>query len=176
MISKSFTVMGVLAMLSATAGSALKELYGKSITLQWSETSTGGFRGDQFTRHLGRAYQMNIYISPAGRSFVRFIGTNTSGFSHQEYLNGTGRPILSAPGESTDRVDFQRRSILVYREFESGVRRIAVDLNGTGCKATVINGRQAGKKIVRQTGQGLTEESSVEVTPACAQSVTVKGL
>jgi hypothetical protein len=40
MISKSFALMGVLTLLSAAAhaGSTPKELYGKSITVAWSES------------------------------------------------------------------------------------------------------------------------------------------
>jgi hypothetical protein len=46
MIYKSVTIVGVLAILTAAtyAGSAPKELYGKSIAVQWSES--GEFRSN----------------------------------------------------------------------------------------------------------------------------------
>jgi hypothetical protein len=81
MISKSFAVMGALTLLSATAhaGSAPKELYGKSITVQWSESIVGSVGGEQSTRNWLIPRLMNIYVSTAGRPFVRETESGTAG-------------------------------------------------------------------------------------------------
>jgi hypothetical protein len=61
-------------------------------------------------------------------------------------------------------VDLRGRSIVVYRGFQSGARRIAIDWDGAGCKASVINGRQAGKNIAQQFGgKGQVDVSSIQI-------------
>jgi hypothetical protein len=166
MISKCFAVIGALALLSAAAhaGSAPKELYGKSVAVQWSETVTGRSSGDQMgdqtVQNFLVTHLMSIYVSSAGRPFVRLMSSGR--------ISRNGGDSFTAPGQSDakDRVDFQGRSIVVYRELASGARRIAIDLVGAGteCKAAVINGRQAGRTIALQMGgRGRVEVSSIEI-------------
>jgi hypothetical protein len=177
MISRSFTIIGALTLLSAVAyaGSAPKELYGKSITVQWSDSVTGQMPGNQTTQNWLTARSLNIYISSAGRSFVRRTASGDGSAGRRYGGVGAGSPsFVTFPGQSSsearDRVDFQGRSIVVYTEFQSGARRIAVDLEGAGCRATVINGRQAGKNIVQQNrGRGEVQISSIQVgTVSCS--------
>jgi hypothetical protein len=154
MISKSFAIMGVLMLLSTAAhtGSAPKELYGRSITLQWSQSQTGKTLDDPIPRQWSRAISVNIYFSTAGRPFIRQSETTTGGFNPHGITNNNGQVTRdAAPNESSPaRFDFQARSILLYWQFKSGVRRVAIDVEGgTSCKATVINGRQGGKDILQ---------------------------
>jgi hypothetical protein len=54
----------------------------------------------------------------------------------------------------------------VYRQFQSGARRIAIDFDGSGStrKATVINGREGGENIVHYTnGRGRAEVFSLQI-------------
>jgi hypothetical protein len=77
-----------------------------------------------------------------------------------------GVATFTGPDQGKDRVDFKGRSMFVYRERMSGALRIAIDLDGagTGCKASVINGRQGGKNIVQHIlGDAQVEVSSVQV-------------
>jgi hypothetical protein len=74
----------------------------------------------------------------------------------------------TAPGQSAvhDHVDFEGHSIVVYREYQSGARRIAIDFDGlsSSCKVAVIVGKQAGKNVMQQrTGHGMFDVSSVQV-------------
>jgi hypothetical protein len=169
MIYKTFTVMCVLILLSASAhgGSAPKELYGKSITVAWSEARSQRFESEQLVRNTGAAVQMNIYISTAGRPFVRVISSGIAGHSHHEQLGGPPTGLTeSAPGEAAakERVDFAGRSIVVYRQFRSGARRIAIDVDGSTCKATVVNGREGGKSIKQYSNRfGGAEVLSIQV-------------
>jgi hypothetical protein len=170
MISKSIPAVGALMLLSATAqaGSAPKELYGKSITVQWSESVAGRRPGEHATENWLNVYLLKMYVSSVGRPFVRrtssSVGAGRLGF-------GAGNLTFSgAPGQSSsgvvDHIDFQGRSIFVYRQLVSGAKQISIDLDsaGTGCKATVVNGREAGKNIVTQhQGRGQVEISSIQV-------------
>jgi hypothetical protein len=156
MISKSFAVIGALTLLSAAAYAESvppKELYGKSITLQWSQSHTGKTLDDPIPRQWGRAISVNIYISTTGRPFMRQFETTTGGFNPHGITNNYGQVTReAAPNESNSaHFDFQGRSVLLYRQFKSGVRRIAIDVDGSGtsCKATVINGREGGKDILQ---------------------------
>jgi hypothetical protein len=155
---------------AAYAGSAPKELYGKSIAVQWNESVASRKAADQTTQNWLRSGGMSIYISSAGRPFVRRSLRGARIWAGRSGTKGAGgRSVDTSPDQSTsdakDRVDFQGRSIVVYSEFQSGARRIAIDLDsaGTGCKASVINGRQAGKNIAQQTGFGPIEVTSVHV-------------
>jgi hypothetical protein len=171
MISKSFAVMGVLTLLSAVAhaGSAPKELYGKSITVAWTETRAQKFDSDQQEHNIGVYVQMHIYISTVGRPFVRVIYNGMSGRSMHElggvHVTSTG-VTEAAPGEvaAKDHVDFEGRSIAVYRQFRSGARRVGINLDGTACKAAVVNGREGGKSIAQySTAFGRSQLLSVQV-------------
>jgi hypothetical protein len=171
MIYKCFAVIGVLMLLSVTAhaGPAPRDLYGKSITVQWSESSTGKWHYEQVATNTGSAHQMNIYVSTAGRPFVRMIGTGIGGVNYHTQQGGQpSSKSESAPGQSDakDRVDFQGRSIVAYREFQSGARRIAIEFEGASstCKATVTIGKQTGSNVVtRSGGFGTREVSSVQI-------------
>jgi hypothetical protein len=108
-----------LTLLSAVAyaGSAPKELYGKSITVAWSEARTMKFESEQLVRNTGTAVQMNIYISTSGRPFVRVISHGFAGHGHHEQLGGWPSALTeAAPGETAakDHVDFEGRSIVVW--------------------------------------------------------------
>jgi hypothetical protein len=124
---------------------------------------------DQQVRNSGVSAQMNMYISSAGRPFVRLINSGMSGHSRQQMGGAGGFPSSlteSAPSEAAakDRVDFAGRSILVYRQFRSGARRITIDVDGTSCKATIVNAREGGKNIARYSiGFGMAEVLSVQV-------------
>jgi hypothetical protein len=153
----------------AHAGSAPRELYGKSFTVSWSETLTQRFESDQRVRPTGRSVQMNIYVSSGGRPFVRVISSGIGGHSRHELGGRSASPTSlaeTAPTEAAkDRVVFEGRSIVVYRQFRSGARRIAIESDGTSCKAAVLHGREGGKSIAQySTGFGAAEILSVEVS------------
>jgi hypothetical protein len=147
---------------------------GQSIVVRWSESSTGKFRAgmagevtetiSQVTENIGQAYQMSVYVSSAGRPFVRSIqGTMlTTPRSFNRSISDE-----TAPGQPSarDHVNFEGRSIVIYREFESGARRIGIDFDGanTICKATVINGRRLGDNLARPYSGRTFEASSVQI-------------
>jgi hypothetical protein len=168
MISKSFAIMGALTLLSATAhaaSSAPKELYGKSITVAWTEARTQRFESEQQVRNTGTSVQVSIYISTAGRPFVRVINTSVYDHNiHEQSGVSRGGVTETVPGEAAarDRIDFEARSIVVYRQFRSGARRISIDLDGATCKATVVNGREGGKHI-ETYGYGSAEVLTLQV-------------
>jgi hypothetical protein len=75
MIHKSFTVIAVPIPLSAVAhaGSAPKELYGKSIIIAWTEQRSQRQLGQANFRDVLVPLSHSVYISTAGRIFDRFV-------------------------------------------------------------------------------------------------------
>ena len=169
MIKKGIGVFTTLTLLTASAaahaGSAPKELYGKSIIVTWTESRSGKSASEQIMRNLGMSGRLSIYISTAGRPFVRVrqVGIG-SGSRYKGSFTSTGTSMFeTAPGQSAarDHVDFEGRRIVVHREFKSGARQIAIDLEGAGCKANIVIGKQVGRSTL-QAGRGVFEASSIQ--------------
>jgi hypothetical protein len=135
-----------------------KELYGKSVTVSWTETRTQRAESEQLVRNAAFAVQMNFYISTSGRPFVRVISSGIAGHNLHDQLTRHPTSLAeAAPGEAAaDHVDFEGRSIVVYRQFQSGARRIAINVEGTACKATILHGREGGKNIQRNMNEVLS--------------------
>jgi hypothetical protein len=174
MISKISAVICVLILLSAAAhaGSAPKELYGKSVTVTWTENRTQRLESEQLVRNSVSAVRMNIYISTVGRPFVRVISSGVAGRNFHDQMSRPTSLTEAAPGEAAaEHVDFEGRSLVVYQQFRSGARRIAIDVEGTACKATIVHGREGGKNIQRTLGGG---EAEVLSTKAEGVSCSIK--
>jgi hypothetical protein len=90
---------GALTLLSAVAhaGFAPKELYGKSVTVAWTENRTQTHESEQLVRNSASAVQMNIYISTAGRPFARVISSGIAGHNFHEQLPPPYEPYGSGP-------------------------------------------------------------------------------
>jgi hypothetical protein len=165
MISKSFAVMGALLLLSATAhaGSAPKELYGKSITVSWTEEREQKEPWDRHHKFVMRAGKFIIYVSGAGRAFTRF-----------DYAGGRTEPSdqVATDNAAIPRVlNFQGRSLSIIMPLEGGARNIAItfDDNFGGCSARVLTGKPQGTaKLIAQSLNGghRFEIFSVKTGPA----------
>jgi hypothetical protein len=162
-----------LTLLSATvhAGSAPKELYGKSITVRWSETYSGTFKSDGISRSMGSAVQFEIYVSSAGRPFARETRSMSGAYSHQERMGGAHvRGVKESSPESNSaaahHINFSGHTIEVLQEFTSGAGRLAINVEpaGNACSASVIVGKQAGSQVIeRKNARGPLVASSIEV-------------
>jgi hypothetical protein len=91
MISKSIVVMGALTLLSAAAhaGSAPKELYGKSIIISWTEHRN--------QRHIGQTNFRDVGV-PLSRKIILARRVNGSAASLPRL--GTGRTVTVAEGNN----------------------------------------------------------------------------
>jgi hypothetical protein len=152
-----------LTLLSAVAyaGSAPKELYGKSITVAWSEARTMKFESEQLVRNTGTAVQMNIYISTSGRPFVRSLATVSPAM-----VTTSNWAVGLRPSRKPLRVKQPQKTTSTSRDARllCGARRVSIVLDGTTCKATVVNGREGGKNIKQYSNRfGGAEVLSVQV-------------
>jgi hypothetical protein len=136
--------------LPAVAEAAPSQLYGKSVVVSISETrASRPVTGGPVTSSSSSA-QFSVYVSEAGRSFVRSDRTLTTGRRGTEQ-----KAIDSAPGSKigvsvSSGVQFSGNTMILTMRMISGARRITVTFDGgfTSCSATVLNAREGGKPMV----------------------------
>lgn len=150
----SLLAISLLSTTEAKAGSAPRQLHGKSITLSWSESSVFKRGGTSFsnTYNLVRV----VYISQAGRAFVR--GT-TSG-------RGGGVTKEVGPERTAGRVDFKDNTVIVYQINRGVARRVVVTFDPafSGCSAGVAVGK-SGPGTTIEGYDGATYEA-ISVQPS----------
>jgi hypothetical protein len=165
MISKSFAVIGVLMLLSlaAYAGSAPKELYGKSIIVTWGEHRSQREFGAANFREVNFGLSRTIYVSTKGQWFSRFA----AGSQSHESIGTSGTPL----GGGLRGVQFSGQSITVTSASNGGIgRRITINFNESfsTCEANVIFAKQTGSDVVithnLTTGVAAGEIRSATVT------------
>ena len=143
--------------LPATAAAAPAQLYGKSVVISVSETRASRPVTGGPTTSSSASSQFSVYISEAGRSFVRSDRTLTSRRGTEQ------KAIDSAPGSKigvsvSSGVQFSGNSMVLTMRMTSGARRITVTFDGgfSSCSATVLNAREGDKPMViknRYTGE-----------------------
>jgi hypothetical protein len=154
-----FTALTLLSSAAAYAGSAPRELYGKSITIFWFESRTqsgpqeGGLRNPEIA----------LYISTEGRIFsrLRVAIAPRNGFSGVKALHSaSAEQGPETSGAKVGNTEFAGHSLIMTSLFESGARRISVEFDDgfTSCKAKILYGKESGQRTTRQTsmfsGQG----------------------
>jgi hypothetical protein len=172
MIYQTFTLLGVLMLLSAAAhaGPAPKELYGKSVIITWTEHRS--------QRHLDQANFQDVdiplsrkfYISMKGQLFSRFAAMSPRGREGRAEAIGTsGTTHAGGPRE----VQFSGRTITVTGASTGGLaRRTIIEFNEgfTTCEAHVIFAKQTGSDVV--VGRNLVTGQLQEYRSATVTSVT----
>jgi hypothetical protein len=155
------------------AGAAPQALYGKSVVVSFSESrvSRPVSGGPESTSQASG--QFSVYISTAGRPFVRSNRTLTTGRRGAE-----SKAIDTGPGGGpigvsvASGIQFSGNSMTITNQMGSGARRITVTFDGgSSCSATVLNAREGGKNMViksRYTGQNREVLSSQFSVTGCS--------
>ena len=153
-----FVLCGLSALpMSGIADAAPAQLYGKSVVVSITETRASRPVTGGPTTSSSASSQFSVYISEAGRPFVRSDRTLSTGRRGTEQ-----KAIDSAPGSKigvsvSSGVQFSGNSMILTMRMVSGARRITVTFDGgfTSCSATVLNAREGDKPMViknRYTG------------------------
>jgi hypothetical protein len=140
------------------------QLYGKSIVISWSETRV--FRSDD--RPQVSQHAMKIYISTAGRPFIRYTSGSRRGTGSREAVG-----FLSRTGTGGMRkLEFQGQSLVLVASFTNGARQVHAefDRNYGGCTARVITGKASGVASFTQTS--ITGRGSIEVQSVSTGAAT----
>jgi hypothetical protein len=140
---------GALTLLSANAyaGSAPKELYGKSIIVSWSEHRSQRNLGQPNFRDINVPLSHTIYISATGRFFDRFAATSGGGEAAHETIGANTTSI----GDGPKQIQFRGRTMTLTASSKGGLaRRSSLQFNEgfTACEAHIVFAKQAGSNIV----------------------------
>ena len=152
-----FVLWGLSAVsMSGIADAAPAQLYGKSVVVSISETRASRPVTGGPTTSSSASSQFSVYISEAGRPFVRSDRMSSTRRGTEQ------KAIDSAPGSKigvseSSGVQFSGNSMILTMRMISGARRITVTFDGgfTSCSATVLNAREGDKPMViknRYTG------------------------
>jgi hypothetical protein len=158
----------------AVGATAPSQLYGKTIIITANEVRTFRPVGESETRTLNYGIRWSIYVSEAGRLFVR----------SDRSAGGRSKAIDTAPGGKlgvsvASATQFSGNTMIVTQQFSSGANRITVtfDPSFASCTATHLSGHEGNKPTVlhgRFIGQNIEIlASSISITGCSVQTGNV---
>jgi hypothetical protein len=131
---------------SAMGAVAPETMRNKSFTVSWTEQHNQSVNGGEF-RDYSVPYQFTMYVSSAGRGFVRInIGSGRGSGSH-EGVGGGGKSFSG--GEHG--ITFTGSGFVQTSTSGESARRISVDVTGSGCSATITVGKMPGAEVAKFT-------------------------
>lgn len=161
-IRAAVSVLAVMACSAVWAGSAPPEAMDKTITISFTATGMSKSAGGE-THGFSTQISRMIYVSSAGRLFMRFRATNAKGRSR----GGDFGPDDAKQGI----FNFQGNRLVGVIPFATGARQVTVtfDPGFTSCTASVIEGHSNG--VIRRLGPNGTMyevTSATVVNPTCS--------
>jgi hypothetical protein len=155
---------------TSMACAAPQGLYGKSVTVSWTETRSQREPGQTAFRPVSLPFTYTVYVSSEGRPFKRLTSiSSTRRATGSLDRVGTGE---SRPDGGTGAMQFVGNTIVASAGSPGGFgRRIQISLDGgfASCSAQVISGKTPGKKVaaVRSVATGnMVEFESISAGPA----------
>ena len=153
-----FTLAVVVVVPVVAKAAVPQQLYGKSIVITTSESRTSRPVGGGPSVDATASSKLSVYVSSAGRPFVRSDRTlnNRRGSERKAIDTGPGGGSIGVAVAGN--VQFSGNTMVVNMQMASGARRITAtfDSSFSGCTGSVINGREGGKAMVirsRYTGE-----------------------
>jgi hypothetical protein len=137
------TILFGLQLTQASAAAPPKELYGRSVSVTWTETREQRPVGEEAWRQVGGSHTLNIYVSEAGRVF------NNESYSTRGGSAERGGQIAgSGKGRS---FNFNGRSLVVLMASGGAATRFIVEFDAgfSSCSAQVTRAKEAAGTIVR---------------------------
>ena len=120
----------------------------------------------------GGSATLRVYVSSKGRIFSEKIGTGMGGMRHGHRGKGAqmSKEVSDEGGNHEVREwRAEGRSLVAYKTFESGARRLVVDFDNDykSCTLKVSFAREGGSRNILQ-GHGRWEILSIDVSsPTC---------
>ena len=155
-----------IAPIGARAEPTPAALLGKSVVLTWSETRQQRMLGEQNFRSVHASHNLGMYVSVAGRVFVRQTIRTGSGV-------GSGDQVSGSP-ESHVVPSFAGRTMTLFSPFRSGGMRrhiITFDAAFTACTATVAFAKEVGRETAI-TGSVIDKRHLFEMQSISVANVT----
>ena len=129
--------------LSPALGAAPQQLYNKTVQLNWTAQITEhGADGKTITPQLSAS--RTIYISSAGRLFVRASRTNTK--SGQSKINDLAPGATTTSDGEARGMRFEGNKLIAVVAFLQGAGRLVAAFDGSysSCSVDITYGREAG--------------------------------
>jgi hypothetical protein len=120
-----------------------KDLYGKSISITWTETREQRPVGEEAWRQVAGSQTLNMYVSEAGRVF------NNQSYSTR---GGSAERTGEIAGSGKRSINFNGRSLLILMPHGTGgATRITADLDAgfSSCSAQVTRAKESEGTIIR---------------------------
>jgi hypothetical protein len=148
MISRTPAALFALAMTTTAASAAPAQLYGKSVTVSWSENRMQTTAMSATPQSISAYAQLQIYISDKGRAFSRV----SMAVTNQRNRTRTGsRDAVQGEGSARS-VNFNGNSMTVVApRGNAGAMMVAVTFSSgfQGCSAHVVTGKSGGAQSTR---------------------------
>jgi hypothetical protein len=144
MALRAFFIMALTSVAAWPAyAAAPKQLYGKTITVNWTETREQRPEGEQAWRQVSGSQSLHMYISDAGRVF-----------NNLSYATGGGSAERKGEiaGGGKRSINFNGNSLLVLMPFGTGgATRITADFDSgfSSCTAQVTRAKESPDAIIR---------------------------
>ena len=143
----------IVPLASSAFAAAPAGLRNKTIVLSWGETNTHKRLSDGQTGSATPSFERTIYISSAGREFVRQRATSGR--------NARGGDV--GPERATGRFTFQGNTMVNFMGADGLLRRLTVtfDPSFTGCRASLTIGKDGARPRVTGVDGAAYEVLSV---------------
>jgi hypothetical protein len=158
-------VVTALGPAAARAASAPTQLYNKTITINWGESGVYRRISDGVNTNPVGQFQLTVYVSSAGRAFVR--GSSKAG--------RFGNTRERGPDETSGNVQFSGNTLTMVRENIGIARRVLTTFDGSfaGCTTTVTIGKINSNATM--TGFDGAEYHIVSMQPGAASCSIKEG-
>jgi hypothetical protein len=139
-----------VALPGTVAAAIPTQLYGKSVVISIDDARTTRHVGEDKATSINESYTFSIYVSTAGRTFVRSDVTlvNRKGSHSGAIDTGPGGGPIGTTTASN--VQLSGDSMILTLRRVSGARRITATFDAAfgSCNATVIDGKEGNKPII----------------------------
>lgn len=161
---------GLLAAIVAFAAHAAppKQLYGKTVTVSWTETREQRPVGEQAWRQVNGSVALDLYVSEAGRIFNNVSYATRAGSAERsgEIAGGGNRSV-----------NFTGQSLLVMMPSGTGgATRITADFDAgfSSCSAQVTRATESADTIVRRYSGIIKQTNEIRSTQVGSASCSIK--
>jgi hypothetical protein len=161
---------GLTAAIVASSAEAAppKELYGKTVTISWTETREQRPVGEQAWRQVHGSVAMYLYVSDAGRIF-----------NNVSYATGAGSAERSGEiaGGGKRSVNFSGQSLQILMPSGAGsATRITADFDAgfSSCSAQVTRATESADTIVRRYSAIIKQDNEIRSTQVGGASCSIK--
>jgi len=166
-MSVGAALLSILAASPAYAA-APHELFGKTVSVNWTETREQRPEGEQAWRTVNGSITMHLYVSDTGRVF-----NNVAYSTHAGSAERTGE-IAGGGGRS---INFNGRSLLILmKSGQGGATRITADFDAgfSSCSAQVTRATEGSGTIVRRYSGIVKHVNEIRSTQVGGASCSIR--